>query len=160
MNNHSKKKNRGFGLIEVILVIGVGMITFLGIEQYLNLSLKAAKQDVFQTEAFYWMRSNLETARVIRDEDWALISGLTLGSQYSFTTSGANPQKIISQIGTKIEGRYTTWITISQVQRDGNDNIASAGTVDPDTLKINSFVSWSDNGLSKQVSASEYLANF
>lgn len=160
-------KQKGFGLIEILLVVGVGMGTFLGIEQYLNLSLKAAIQDSHQTEALYWAKSNLEQARTVRDEDWALISGLTIGNQYSFLPSGTippvgtTPQKLATQSGTKVEGRYTVWITTSQVQRDVNDNIVSSGgIIDPNTLKINSNVSWEQNGATKTVTISEYLVNF
>lgn len=152
---------KGFGLIEIILVVSVGMVTFLGIEQYLNLSLKAATQDLRQTEALYRAKSNLEQARAVRDEDWALISGLIAGNQYSFLPSANTPQKIVTQTGTKIEGNYTVWITTSQVLRDASDDIVSVGgIVDPNTLKINSYVSWFENGATKQIAISEYLVNF
>lgn len=162
MENYKNKNNkRGFGIIEIILVVGVGMITFLSIEQYLNLSLRAVIQDSYQVEALYWAKANLETARAVRDEDWALLSGLTIGNQYFFAPNGAAPQKWITQSGTKSEGRYTVWVTVSQVQRDGDDDIISSGwPVDPNTLKINSNVSWLANGVAKQVIVSEYLANF
>lgn len=162
-----KKNNTGFGLIEILLVVSVGMATFLGIEQYLNLSLRAAVQDMRQTEALYRAKSGLEQARIVRDEDWALISGMTIGNQYSFVPSGTippvgtTPQKLIAQSGTKIEGNYTVWVTTSQVQRDTNDDIVSVGgVIDPNTLKIDSSVSWLENGISKQVTISEYLVNF
>lgn len=157
MKNISPK---GFGLVEILLVIGVGMATFLGIEQYLNISLRATLQDSHQTEALYRAKANLEMARAVRDEDWALISGLTIGNQYSFLPDASSPQKIITQSGTKVEGRYTVWITTSAVQRDVNDDIVSAGTIDPNTLKINSNVSWLENGATKQITYSEYLVNF
>ncbi len=161
MDNYIKKNNSGFGLIEIILVVGVGMATFLGIEQYLNLSLKAAIEDSRQTEAFYWAKANLEQARAVRDEDWTLISTLTIGNQYNFIANGATPEKWIAQIGMRSESRYTVWFTVSQVQRDANsDIIAIGGTVDPNTLKINSNVSWLENTATKQISISEYLVNF
>lgn len=161
MDSHIKKTKNGFGLIEILLVVGVGMATFLGIEQYLNLSLKAAIQDSYQTEALYWAKSNLEQARAVRDEDWALISALTVGNQYNFIANGATPEKWIAQMGTRSESRYTVWFTVSQVQRDANsDIVAIGGIVDPNTLKINSNVSWLENGATKQISISEYLVNF
>ena len=161
MNNHIKKNNAGFGLIEILLVVGVGMATFLGIEQYLNLSLSAAIRDSYLTEALYLVKSNVEQSRSVRDEDWTLISGLTIGNQYSFLSDESVPQKIITQGGAEIKGRYTVWITTSAVQRDAEDNIVSVGgTVDPDILKINSSASWLENGTTKQVTVSEYLVNF
>lgn len=162
INKHKiKNTKKGFGLIEIILVVGVGMATFLGIEQYLEISLKATIQDSHQVEALYWAKANLETARAVRDENWTLLSDLTVGSQYSFLPSGANPQKWVTQAGTMTEGAYTLWITTSSVQRDANDNIVSVGgTVDANTLKIDSNVSWLASGVTKQVTVSEYLVNF
>lgn len=152
---------KGFGLIEILLVIGAGMAVFLGIEQYLNLSLRAVIQDSYQTEALYQAKANLEIARAVRDENWALISGLTAGNQYSFLPDAATPQKMIIRNGPKIEGKYTVWITVSEVQRDAaSDDIAPIGAADANTLKINSNVSWLENGSAKQISVSEYLVNF
>lgn len=156
-----KNSKKGFGLIEIILVVGVGMMTFLGIEQYLEISLKAVVQDSHQVEALYRAKANLEAARAVRDENWTLLSGLTAGSQYSFLPGGANPQKWVTQAGTMTEGAYTLWMTTSSVQRDVNGNIVSVGgTVDANTLKINSNVSWPANGVTKQVTVSEYLVNY
>lgn len=161
LDSYIKKKKNGFGLIEIILVIGVGMATFLSVEQYLNLSLKAAIQDSYQTEALYWAKSNLEQARAVRDEDWALLSTLTIGNQYNFIANGATPEKWIAQMGTRNEGRYTVWFTVSQVQRDANsDIVAIGGFADPNTFKITSNVSWLENGAAKQTGISEYLVNF
>lgn len=163
MIKNIKKSNVGFGLIEILLVVGVGMATFLGIEQYLNLSLRATIQDSHQTEALYWARANLETARVLRDEDWAKISlpALPLNTPYYFTIAGTSPDKWTAIAGSTVVGKYTVWITTSEVQRDINNDIVSAGgTVDTDTLKINSNVSWLENGATKQVTISEYLVNF
>lgn len=152
---------KGFGLIEILLVVSVGMATFLGIEQYLNLSLKATVLDLHQTEALYWAKSGLEQARIVRDEEWALISGLTVGNQYSFLPDASTPQALVAQAGTKVEGKYTVWITTSQVQRDVNDDIVSVGgVVDPNTLKISSNVSWFEGDTTKQITLSEYLVNF
>ncbi len=161
-NNLSQK---GFGMIEIILVIGVGMAVFLGIEQYLNISLKAAIEDSHQTEALYWVKANLEQARAVRDEDWNLISGLTPGNQYAFIVNSAVypvPESWEVQTGTRTEGRYTVWFTVSQVNRDAasDDIVAVGGVVDPNTLKINSNISWLENGATKQVTVSEYLTNF
>lgn len=173
MNNYSIKKNKaGFGLIEILLVVGVGMGTFLGIEQYLNLSLRAAIQDAHQTEALYWVKSSLEQARAVRDEaisvnNWALLYNLSVDPvQYKFivTTPATVPDSWEVVSGARIEGRYTVWFTVSKVQRDAiSANIIASGGPEPDDpniLKINSNVSWLENGATKQVTVSEYLANF
>lgn len=170
MNNFNINKNKaGFGLIEIILVIGVGMAVFLGIEQYLNISLKAAIQDSYQAEALYWVKANLEQARAIRDEairndNWASLYDLSVDPvQHKFMVNGATtPESWQVQAGARTEGRYTVWFTTAKVPRDAtsDDIVSVGGVVDPNTLKINSYVSWTENGATKQANISEYLVNF
>lgn len=163
------KNNRGFGLIEIILVIGVGMAVFLGVEQYLTLSLKAATEDSYQTEALYWAKATLEQARAVRDEairndNWALLYDLSADPvQYNFAVNSATtPESWEAVSGTRTEGKYTVWFTTFQVSRDAvsDDIVSSGGVVDPESLKINSKVSWVEDGATKQVTISEYLVNF
>ncbi len=157
MNN---LKQVGFGLIEIILVVTIGAGVFLSIEQYLNLSLRATAQNINRVEALYLAESSLEQARALRDVNWSAISGLTVGANYYFTADTSNPQQWIAQAGTKSIGKYTVWITTSQVLRDVGDNIVSAGgVIDANTAKITSKVSWTENGTAKQITLSAYLAN-
>lgn len=163
MSKYIKQNNAGFGLIEILLVISVGMATFLGIEQYLNLSLSAVLQDTHQVEALYRVKASLEQARTIRDENWTKISApdLPLNTPYHFAAAGTNPDKWLAVAGSIVEGNYTIWITTSSVSRDGFDDITTVGgTVDSNILKINSNVSWLENGITKQITISEYLVNF
>lgn len=159
-NDSAPHAIKGFGLIEIILVVAVGAGVFLSIEQYLSLSLKATAQNISRVEAMYLAESSLEQARAIRDANWASISGLTPGANYYFAADASSPQKWAAQSGTKSIGKYTVWITTSQVRRDASDNIVSSGgTIDANTLKITSNVSWTENGAAKQVTLSAYLTN-
>lgn len=158
MNN---SKQNGYGLIEIILVATLGIAVFLSVNVCLVSFLKVSLSNIENTESLFLAKSSLEQARAVRDEDWANISGLVLGDAYCFDSNGASPEKWVAQVGTKSEDKYTVWIIISEVQRDGNDDIVSAGgTVDSDTLKIVSNVSWTTATGLKQVSLYEYLTNF
>lgn len=154
-------KQNGYGLIEIIVVASVGLMIFLSISNCLNSFLKISINNVNTTEALFLAKSSLEQARAVRDEDWTNISSLNLSDSYYFDSNGDSPEKWISQMGTKSEGRYTIWITISEVQRDGNDDIVSSGgTVDDNTLKITSNISWLTTSGTEQISLFEYLTNF
>lgn len=154
-------KKNGYGLIEIIIVVTVGTMVFLSVSECLNSFLKMSIQNANTTEALFLAKSSLEQARAFRDEDWTNISSLTPGNSYYFEPDGSSPEKWIAQPGTKSEDQYTIGITVSEVQRDGNDDIASSGVyIDENTFKIISTASWlTANGL-KQVSLFEYLTNF
>jgi len=157
----NSSKQNGYGLVEIIIVVTVGIMVFLAVSGCLNSFLKIAIQNTSTTESLFLAKSSLEQARAVRDEDWANISSLTLGSSYYFISNLASPAKWISQAGTKSEDKYTVWIIVSEVQRDGDDNIVSVGgTVDSNILKITSNVSWSDTSGAKQIELFEYLTNF
>lgn len=153
---------KGFSLLEIIIVLAVGSAVFLSIEQYLDLSLKSLAQDTRQTEALYYAKSLLEQARSLRDENWTNISGLTIGSNYFFQSNGASPAKWLAQAGTSTIGKYTMWIKTSAVNRDNvsKNIVTSGGSLDANTLKITASVSWVNNGTTRQINIFEYLTNF
>lgn len=154
-------KQNGYGLIEIILVVTVGVTVFLSVSVCLISFMKVALLNIDNTESLFLAKSSLEQARAVRDEDWANISDLVLGNSYHFDSNGTSPEKWIAQTGTKNEDKYTVWITISEVRRDGNDDIVPiGGTVDVDTLKVISNVSWSAASGAKEISLYEYLTNF
>ena len=155
-----KDLQKGYGILEIVLVVSIGLVIFLGVQGYLSLSLKIAIQDASENEALYLAKSSLEEARALRDGGWANVSALTLGNQYNFQATGADPQAIAAVAGTKTIGKYTAWIRTYSVARDINDDIVSSGgTVDANTLKIVSSVSWQNLGTAKQVDLYEYLVN-
>lgn len=166
-----KHNQKGFGLLEIVLVVAIGMLVFLSIEGYMDYSLKAVNGETNKTEALYYAKSSLEEARAVRDEKngsdyeygWKQISppSTVLGNQYNFQPDGNTPAKWLIQPGTKTIGKYTIWIVIASAARDANDNIVAAGgTIDDKTLKITSYVAWPESGGTRQISLSEYLTNF
>jgi type II secretory pathway pseudopilin PulG len=156
----NKSKQNGYGLIEIIITVAIGMMVFLGVSEYLNSFLRASLKNINTTEALFFAKSSLEQARAVRDEDWANISSLNPGDSYSFDSNGVSPEKWIAQLGTRSEGKYTMWIIVSEVQRDGNDNIVPVGGPDENTFKITSNVSWPTASGTEQISLFEYLTNF
>ena len=157
----NSSKQNGYGLIEIIIAITVGMMVFLSVSEYLNSFLKVSIKNINTTEALFLAKSSLEQARAVRDEDWVNISSLNPGDSYCFNSDGASPEKWVSQAGTKSEDKYTIWIVVSEVERDGNDDIVSAGTyTDENTFKITSNVSWPIASGTEQISLFEYLTNF
>ncbi len=172
MAKNQKRKN-GYGIVEILVVLSIGMILFLSVSSFLNLSLKIVMDDVKKTEALSLARSSLEQARAVRDEDqidpadpklgWTNLSGLTFGSHYHFSPTGPVPEKWAAVAGDGIVGKYTAWVITSQVARDNagrGDIVSVGGMIDPDTIKITSNVSYAAYGGTKTITLYEYLTNF
>lgn len=170
MNNDQEK---GFGVIEILIASTIGVMLFLSVNSFLNLSLKMAIDDMRKVEAMSLAKAMLEEARAVRDEDrpapdpdpklgWNEISGLTFDTPHYFQAGGAGPYEWAPVVGTQTVGRYTAWFTVSQVQRADmgiGDIVSSGGTVDPYTIKITSYVNWVSSRGVDEVSLYEYLAN-
>jgi len=160
MNDSNQK---GFGLIEIIVAIAIGIVIFVPVVSYLNFSLKIAAEDVNRVEALYLAKSSLERARSIRDEDWTNIDALVEGNAYYFKPDLSDPEGWISDTGSETVGRYTVWVVSSAVHRDSTSHdivTPPSGALDPKTLKITANVSYMTRDGARQINLHEYLTNF
>lgn len=159
---------KGFGIVEVILVSAIMAIVFLGIMSYLNSYSRLTAINKMETEALYYARSSLEQARAVRDENsdinytygWDVMYGLDFAStsHYNFQISGLG---WIPVVGDKIIEGYTIWVTLESVYRDVNDDIdLVAGVLDDNSIKVISHVSYFSRGEAKEIILFEYLTNF
>jgi len=159
---------KGFGMIEVILVSSIMVIVFLAIMSYLSCYFKLTSINKTETEALYYARSSLEQARAVRDENsdanytygWDVLYDLDFAStsHYNFQISGLSWTPVV---GDKIIERYTIWVTLESVYRDVNDDIdLVAGVLDNNSIKVISHVSYSFRGEAKEIILFEYLTNF
>jgi len=129
---------KGFGIIEVIVAMGIFIIVAsTGVVTVLH-SFSANRISEDTTEATLYSQEGLEAGRSIRNNDW---NNLTPGT-YGLSNTGGS----WSFSGTSnTSGKFTRQIIISQVTRDANGNInpvGAPGDVDPDTFHINSKVTW------------------
>ena len=164
MTNLSEK---GFGMVEIIIVSAILALVSFGAVSYLNSYSKLGAINKMQTEALYYARSSLEQARAVRDENsvddrsygWNVLDGLSFAptSHYNFQLSGSGWAPVI---GDRVNEGYTIWVTFASVNRDVNDDIVlSGGILDDNSIKVTSHVSFQIRGESKEVELFEYLTN-
>ncbi len=153
---------KGFGIIEVLVASTISIIVLLGIASYLNYAMKASAEGKNKVEALYHAKSLIEQARAVRDEDWDNISTLTKDVNYNFQESATSPKKWIAALGQRTIEEYTVQIVFSQVNRDAtsSDIVSSGGSLDDNTIKATSTVTYSSRNGAKQVSLFEYLTNY
>ncbi|MDP2910555.1 MAG: prepilin-type N-terminal cleavage/methylation domain-containing protein [bacterium] len=150
INRNNYKKNKGFSVIEIIIVIAivaVGLINLLGVAVF-SLKISAIIKQTSQADSL--AKESIEAIRAFRDgTDWDS-NGLSV-----FNTGSSNPYypeldvgpvwKLTS--GAEIIGAFTRKVIFEKVSRDGSGNIETvynAGNDDPETRKIIATVSWSD----------------
>lgn len=159
MNNLNEK---GFGIVEVILVSSILSIVFLAIVGYLVSFSRLTSINRMELEALYHARSSLEQARAVRDgsNGWDILSNLDFSptSHYNFQISGSS---WVPVTGDKIIEKYTIWVVLDPVFRDINDDInLVGGTQDSNSMKVTTHVSFYAGGEAKEIELFEYLTNF
>jgi len=154
-----KRKERGFGVVEVIIAISIITTSFLGLLELTRYSLRVQERSQKQTEALSLAIETAEAIRSIRNESWNNLTSLSYGTKYypvisagKWTTSLTNPGPI--------NGVYERWVTVEKVYRDGNDDISLAGTEDDQTRKITAEVEWLVQNKTQNVVLTTYLTNW
>lgn len=165
MKQHSSHKarrtnlQRGISIIEIIVVIFVATILLFSIAQVAGISFRVSTEKKLELRAGYYAQEGVEALRAMRDESWATrIGTLSAGTTYYFvptpsawTLSGSNPGAL--------DGVFTRTAVMQSVYRDANDDIASSGTLDPDTKKFTITVSWSTQTGAHSLAIDTYIMN-
>jgi len=153
------KNQKGIGMVEVIVSLAVIAITFWSFFELARYNLKIQEQSRFKIEALNLAAEAMEATRSVRDEDWNNIDPLVSGTRY-YPAISANKWTLSSTDPGAINGFYDRWVTVEEVFRDGNDDIAVAGVQDTETRKIIVIVEWNDHGTIRDITLTSYLTSW
>ena len=154
------KLEKGFGLIEILIVVAVVAIAFVGLLSFLINSASVTFRVTRNTEATSLAEEGMEAVRSMRDESWTTsISGLLPGTTYYPVVSG-NKWTLSTTNPGLVNGLYIRTVAIANVNRDANDDISVSGTLDTNTKQITVVVSWSETQQAKNVTLQTYITNF
>lgn len=138
--NYKPKIDGGFGLIEIVIAAAVIATALYAVMTVARTSLELNRRVLFSTRAGFLLEEGSEGIRMLRDANWANLSGLTVGTSYYLVFSDHAWQSTTSP--SVIDGIFTRTFKLGNVYRDGNDDIAQSGTLDPSTKQITENVSW------------------
>jgi|AP45_3_1055517.scaffolds.fasta_scaffold06022_4 type II secretory pathway pseudopilin PulG len=154
------KNKSGQSLIEILIAMAVGIITILAAVTVLTLMLRIGKQDVsFQTAAFM-EQEVIDNLLVTSERDWQEVAETSEDKKYYLK---ATETKGVFEI---IEGSktvaidavdYTYYLEIDPVNRDSSGAIASSGTDDPSTKKVELSVTWKFQGDDEISTVTKYI---
>jgi prepilin-type N-terminal cleavage/methylation domain-containing protein len=150
--------NRGFGLLEVVVAIAIITIAFLALLNVYSIEVRRALLTEDSTTATFLAEEGIEAIRIMRDTSWAtrIASMPASTTRYLFFTGST----FLSTTSPEyVYGRFLRSFTIFDVLRDGNDDIASTGTLDPNTKRVSVSVSWSANLGTTTKTLEAYLTN-
>lgn len=132
-------------LVEIILASAMLTLVLLSIELYYKKILDVSVDTTRHIQAGFLLEEGIEVMKLLRDDGWTTnIATLTPGTPYHLRWTGTEWATTTS--AQLVENIFTRTVVISDVLRDGSDNIAEAGTLDPGTKKVTVSVSWSRKG--------------
>lgn len=153
------KRQKGIGIIEVLIgtsLIAIVFFSFLVLSQY---SLRLQSQNKAKLEAINIAIETIEAARSFRNEGWDGFFVLLQGTPY-YPVISDNRWILEADNPGLINGKYNRWLIIESVLRDTNDDISDSGIEDDQTRKVTAFVQWQDRGQIKEISLNTYLTNW
>lgn len=156
MNKHRFNINeKGFSVIEVILAAALFIIFSTGAIVVILQGLDSNRLGEEQTVANQYAAEGIEAARSIRNSSYASLvntSGTGIASSSGvWVFLGSN----------NVFGKYTRALKVEDVQRTGGNIVASGGTIDPNTKKITSTVTWNFSSTrNNSVVLTTYLTNW
>jgi len=151
------RENRGMALVEILIgaaIIAGGIFAAsTSFSTYVNYALANQKN----IQASYLIEEGLEAMTSMRDIAWINISHLSTTTTYYLTWNGT--RWATTTTSQYVDGEFLRSIQVSDLKRDGNDDIAIAGTYDPNTKQITATVSYYQGHATTTKSTSVYLAN-
>ena len=154
------KNTKGFGLIEILIVVGIMGIAFVGLVAFLINSSGIIFRVTRNTEAVALAEEGIEGVRSLRDDGWTTnITTLTENATY-YPVISANEWTLTNTNTGTVNNLYTRTVVIAGVNRDVNDDIAVAGTDDPNTKEVTVKVTWKEGQDVQDVTIVTYITNF
>lgn len=147
---------RGSLLVEVVIVVSIITASVLSASAVAQKSIYLARQSLHQSQVAFLLEEGAEAVRIVRDNSWSNISSLSLSTDYYlvFSSGTWTLSTTPSQIGI-----FTRKVVFSPAYRDGNQNLASSGTLDSQTILVTVSVSWVDGEQALSKTMQFYLAD-
>jgi Tfp pilus assembly protein PilV len=131
----------GFGIVEVLVAAVIITLVLVGIHSTTTQALRLVQQSAKRTQATFLLQETIAALKSQRDAGWgASLGSLTAGADYYLEWSGG--MWTITTTNIFIDKTFERKFTITDVNRDANDDIAPAGTPDAGTKLITATVAW------------------
>jgi Tfp pilus assembly protein PilE len=151
-------KNRGIALVEIIIGSAIIAVAIIAASESFSKYVQYALSSQRNVQVAYLLEEGIETMKYMRDKGWANnISKLSTTTTYYLRWTGSD--WATSTTEQYVDGQFLRSVTISDVKRNGSDQISSSGTYDPNTKIITASVAYSQDFATTTKSLSSYITN-
>lgn len=155
-----KFQERGITIVEIIVIVAVILIAFVGVLQLEAFSIRSRDASRFEVQASFLAEEALEAIRTMRDDSWSgNIGPLSDGTTYYLIKSSSSWSLDTSDPGLLLE-EFTRKIVFETAERDSDDNIVDSGTADEDTKIVTVTLEWNFKGDQRTLERKMILSNW
>lgn len=144
-------------LVEVIVGAAITTLILSGLIAAYQLYFKTTLANLRHVQAAFLTEENAEALRFLRDGSWSNLSALTADTTYYLVFQNGNWQITTNNIF--VDEIFERKFVLNNVNRDANDDIASLGTLDPNTKRVTVSIAWSTGLATTTKSLEFYLTN-
>ncbi len=145
-------------MIEILVAVSIIAVFVLAAMNVAQKSIVVARQSLHTSQAKFLLEEGAEAARIVRDNAWANISALVVGTNYYPTYTGGT--WTLSATSNTV-GVFTRKVVLANVNRDdtSKDIVASGGTLDDGIKLVTVTVSWLEGSTTVSKTLQFYLAD-
>lgn len=145
----------GAALVEVIIAVGVCALVIAALARMTMGAYTGTSRAADYAEATALASGGLEAVRSIAGRDFALL----VNGTYGIGVSGTH---YVFSGSSDTFGPYTRTVTVADGRRQNDDLLESGGSVDANTKRITSVVTWTPDGATQTVSVTlvSYVMNW
>jgi type II secretory pathway pseudopilin PulG len=150
------KNNKGFGIAEIVVAVAIIALSIFGLLSVASVSLKTLRNNTANIQAAFLLEEGVEAVKILRDSGWS-VNIVPLGAETNYYLAFNGATWKATTTNAFIDNLYERKFSVNEINRDGNDDIAASGILDPNTKKITVFVSWLSNNGTTTKSISTYI---
>ena len=155
MKTISNKVKKSFGIIEVIVAVGIFLIISVGSIGTIIRTFSSNRLAEEYSQANLLAQEGIEAVRSVKKQSWGNLSPGLHGLNNSLGSW------ILTDTQPDIIGKFTRSINVSTVSRLNNNIVETGGTIDPNTYKVDSTVTWNFTpSRTNTITQSTYLTYF
>lgn len=158
------KKNQGFGLVEIIVSIGLVAVFILTFSTLTMQAIKTSRANNSELKAIIYLQELIEISQDLEQSNWEELADSGCYNPDLCHPEIQDNKWILSAEPEELENIYQRSLTIENVYRNQlsfpNKILETGGELDPNTKKIKAQITWNNGFEPRELILEAYVYNY